>query len=275
MSRRSGRTESFRGVAAVTPYTGRLLPSICAVSYLNSTPLLWGLLHGPQRGSALVELALPSVCAVRLQTGAADVGLVPSIELNRQRLRPVAGLGIASGGAVRSILLLSKVPFSKIRTLAADSSSRTSVMLARLILAQRFGVQPTLHAAAPEYSSMLRNADAALIIGDPALRIVPEALGYEWLDLGYEWGQLTGLPMVFAVWAAREDAADCEAMLDQSYRYGQQHWPQIIATESAARGFDRELVANYFTQHIRYEIGPRQQKGLDLFLQMARPLDSA
>ena len=222
-----------------------------------------------------MELALPSVCAERLKAGQADVGLVPSIELNRQALRPVAGLGIASSGAVRSILLLSKVPFSKIRTLAADSSSRTSVMLARLILGQRFGVQPVLHAAAPDYAAMLAGADAALIIGDPALRIDPEALDYEWLDLGYEWTHLTGLPMVFAVWAAREGAADCAAALAESYRFGQQQLQEIIATEAAERGFTPALVRRYFTQHIRYEIGPRQQKGLDLFLKLARPLDPA
>ena len=259
---------------AFRPYTGGLPPAICAVSYLNSTPLLWGLLHGPQLGSAEVELALPSVCAERLKAGQADVGLVPSIELNRQRLRPVAGLGIASGGAVRSILLLSKVPFSKIRTLAADSSSRTSVMLARLILRQRFGVAPKLHAAAPDYPGMLAGADAALIIGDPALRIDPRSTGYEWLDLGYEWTHMTGLPMVFAVWAARDGAADCEAMLEQSYRFGQQQLQQIIATESEARDFAPELVTRYFTEHIRYEIGPRQQKGLELFLRLARPLEA-
>ena len=156
----------------------------------------------------MLELALPSACARRLQAGQVDVGLVPSVELNRQPLRAVAGLGIASGGAVRSILLLSKVPFSRIRTLAADSGSRTSVVLARLILAQRFGVQPVLHEAAPKYENMLRSADAALIIGDPALRIDPSSMIYEWLDLGHEWTQMTGLPMVFAVWAARDGAAD-------------------------------------------------------------------
>ena len=200
---------------------------------------------------------------------------MPSIELNRQVLHPVAGLGIASGGAVRSILLLSRVPFTKICTLAADSSSRTSAMLARLILRERFGVVPVVHAAAPDYAGMLASADAALIIGDPALRLDPESLGYEWLDLGYEWTHMTGLPMVFAVWAARDGATDCEATLEQSYRYGQQHLQGIIATESAARGFAPEVVMRYFTEHIRYEIGPRQQKGLELFLRMARPLDTA
>lgn len=235
--------------------------------------MLWGLLHGPQRGSAAVELALPSVCAERLRAGKADVGLVPSVELNRQVLHPVADLGIASGGAVRSILLLSKVPFSQIRTLAADSSSRTSVMLARLILRERFGVEPAVHAAAPDYPGMLAGADAALIIGDAALRIEPEATGYDWLDLGHEWERMTKLPMVFAVWAARDGAADCEEALAQSYHFGQQHLQQIIATESAARGFAPELVTRYFTEHIRYEIGPRQHKGLELFLRLARALE--
>lgn len=131
-----------------------------------------------------------------------------------------------------------------------------------------------LHEAAPNYESMLRSADAALIIGDPALRIDPNSVIYEWLDLGHEWTEMTGLPMVFAVWAARDGAADCDRLLSASYSFGEHHLQQIIATESAARGFAPELVQRYFTEHIRYEIGPRQQKGLDLFLKLARPLDT-
>ena len=115
------------------------------------------------------------------------------------------------------------VPLAEIRTLAADSSSRTSVALTRIILSRRYGVEPRLHSCAPNLESMLESADAALIIGDPALRVDPGTTPYQVADLGREWTEMTGLPMVFAVWAgrkqhplanaAREDSAVATATL--------------------------------------------------------------
>ncbi|MDQ6699508.1 MAG: ABC transporter substrate-binding protein, partial [Acidobacteriota bacterium] len=108
---------------------------VCAVQYLNTAPLVWGMLHGPQRGRFDLSFETPSKCADAVAAGAADIGIIPSIELERQDLTIVPGLGIASVGAVRSILLISKAPASEIRILAADVSSRTSVALSRIILA--------------------------------------------------------------------------------------------------------------------------------------------
>ena len=107
---------------------------ICAVNFLNTVPLVWGLLH--ERGREYVDLsfALPSACSDSVAAGHADIGLVPLVEIARQGLEIVPGVGICCQGPVRSILLVSRVPFTAIRTLAADSSSRTSVELARLIL---------------------------------------------------------------------------------------------------------------------------------------------
>src|SRR5580700_4949666 len=184
------------------------MPRVCAVSYLNTVPLVWGMLHGagPEDGKDAFDLrfALPSACADQIASGDADIGIDPVIEMARQKLEYFPGTGIACHGPVRSILLVSKVPFRQIRTLATDAGSRTSVQLARIILTERSGVTPRLISMPADLATMLGEADAALLIGDAALRIDPEKLPFETLDLGGEWVSMTGLPMVFAVWAGRK-----------------------------------------------------------------------
>ncbi len=247
---------------------------MCAVSYLNTTPLVWGMLHGAQRDLFDLEFAIPAVCADHLASGAADIGIVPSFELTRQQLETIPGAGIACRGPVRSILLISSRPAGQIRTLAADSSSRTSVELARVILSRKYGVQPTFIRHAPNLDAMLQSADAALIIGDPALRIDPSRLPYHAYDLGAEWVEMTSLPMVFAVWAARPGVvtgALADAFL-QSSRYGCGHIDAIVAAESARREFPPELVREYLTHHIVHELAPRDYEGMELFLSYARKL---
>ncbi len=149
---------------------------------------------------------LPSVCAEQLSCRQADIGLVPVGALIEQPMSTYRGTGIACRGPVRSILLISKVPFAEIRTLALDSSSRTSVLRARVILARRYGVEPELDSRPPVMTDMIESADACLIIGDPALLLDPVEMrdsGFHVADLGEEWVPMTGLPMVFAVWAGR------------------------------------------------------------------------
>src|SRR5258707_13073922 len=158
-----------------------LPPKVCAVSYLNTVPLVWGMLHGPERGVFDLRFALPSDCADQLASGAADIGIVPVIEMARQGLEYYRGTGIACHGPVRSILLVSKVPFRAIRTLATDSGSRTSVMLSRVILAERFGAEPSVVSRPPDLAAMLGEADAALLIGDAALAVDPATLPFETL----------------------------------------------------------------------------------------------
>jgi chorismate dehydratase len=178
---------------------------VCAVSYLNTVPLVWGLQHDSALSDIFdLRFAVPSACADQLASGEADIGIVPVIEMGRQRLDYFRGCGIASHGPVRSILLISKIPFSQIRTLATDSGSRTSVMLARIILTEKFGCDPKLISHTPDLPAMLGLADAALLIGDAALRVDPATLPLETLDLGEQWTNLTGLPMVFAVWAGHK-----------------------------------------------------------------------
>src|SRR5690242_2328960 len=148
------------------------------------------MLHGPQRGLFDLDFRIPAECADRLASGAADIGIVPSFELTRQDLEIIPGAGIACHGPVRSILLISRCPAPRIASFAADTSSRTSVELARVILDRRYGAAAEAIPHPPDLNAMLRIADAALIIGDPALRIDPATLPFHVYDLGAEWNAL-------------------------------------------------------------------------------------
>ncbi len=248
---------------------------MCAVNYLNTLPLVWGMLHGPQRECFDLDFRLPSECADRIASGEAEIGLVPSIEVARQGLDIIPGAGIACHGPVRSILLVTKVRPEKIRTLAADSSSRTSVALAGIILSQRYGAAPELLPFPPRLAEMLEAADAALIIGDPALRLDPAHLPMAAYDLGAEWVEMTGLPMVFAVWAGRKEHifARMEAAFTASCRFGRERIAEIARTEGPARNLTAALASDYLERHIVNELGEREYEGMRLFLQYARESD--
>lgn len=244
---------------------------VCAVSFLNTCPLVWGLERGPQKDLFDLSFEIPSVCADRLAAGTADIGLLPVIETRRQALDYLPGLGIACNGPVRSILLVSHVPAPEIRSLAVDCSSRTSVALAEIILRERFGATPVMHPHGPQLRAMLDIADAALLIGDSALRFHPDELPYHVYDLGQEWNWLTGLPMVFAVWSARPGVLDpsVAGVLRGSADFGREHMEEIIAEESQRRGFDEELVRRYLTHYIHYDLTLEFEAGMKRFLSLA------
>lgn len=229
------------------------------------------MLHGAQREKVEVDFSIPSVCAKKVDGGEVEIGLVPVAQIARQNLEVVSNLGIAAEGGVRSILLFSDKPWKAVKTLAADVSSRTSVELAKVILRERFGVRPELRSAEPDLESMLAESDAALIIGDPALRIELAEQSYEWLDLGTEWTALTRLPMVFAAWAAKAESANSELqdLTVASYDYGRERLEEIADQEHETRGISRELALHYLRDCIRYELGVREQKGMETFLEMA------
>ena len=225
------------------------------------------MLHGEQVDLFDLSFALPSECADQLRNSQTDIGIVPVVELARQKLQMIPGVGIACAGAVRSILLISKVPFAEIQTLAADSSSRTSVMLARVILAKKYGAEPNVVAQAPSLVAMLDGADAGLIIGDPALLLDPQTLPFHVLDLGAEWTELTGLPMVFAVWCQRAGLPQQDPRpFRDSLRYGMNCVDAIVDSESAKRGITRQLAHDYLTRHIVFELGNREYDGMSTFL---------
>ena len=230
------------------------------------------MLHGPQKEAVDLSFAIPSLCARELEADKIQVGLVPVAEAIRQKLEIVPGVCIACHGSVRSILLFSRVPWTKVRTLAADLSSRTSVQLARVILRENYGVEPEVIQQPPVLSDMLERYDAALIIGDPALHINPHDEPYDWLDLGSEWLRLTGLPMVFAAWAGKYgiDVSSIRDIATASYEYGRQRIGEIIEHEYPARGISKDLATRYLTQYIHYELGKEEQKGMKTFVELAQ-----
>jgi chorismate dehydratase len=243
------------------------------VSYLNTVPLVWGMLHGEQRGLYDLSLAVPAECADRLASGAADIGIVPAVELNRQKLEIIRGTGIACHGPVRSILLISKVPFGEIRKLATDNTSRTSAALSRIILARQYGVEPEVRSETPHLASMLEHSDAALIIGDAALVLDPATLPFHVLDLGAEWNQMTGLPMVFAVWAVRAGVPTQDpAPFNASLSFGEEHIDDIAKEWGPKLAISETLVRDYLTKNIVFTLGEREYAGLRTFLQYAAEL---
>lgn len=246
---------------------------MAAVSYLNTLPLVWGMLRGRQRGLFDLDFCLPAECAGRLEAGEADIGIVPSVELSRLNLEVIPGAGIACRGPVRSILLISKVAPGLIRSLAADTSSRTSTVLAQIVLARRYSSEPAVLPMPPDLPAMLEAADAAMIIGDAALRAGARGAGlpFQVLDLGAEWVDMTGLPMVFAVWAARPGLVTPEltaAFLD-SCRQGREQVDEIAREQAAPRGLPFELARKYLRHHVVHELGERELDGLRLFRQYA------
>jgi chorismate dehydratase len=248
---------------------------VCAVSYLNTVPLVWGMLHGDQKGLFDLTFRVPAECADMVAAHAADIGIIPSFELIGRDFGIVPGIGIASRGAVRSILLVSRRPAKEIRTLAADSSSRTSVALARIILARRYGVEPAIVRRPPDLPGMLAEADSALIIGDPALHIRPEATPFHVYDLGREWTEMTGLPMVFAVWAGPRELVTprVAAAFQDSCAFGLRSLDRIAVEEAQARGFSTDLVRRYFGSHIVFNLGAPERQGMELFLQYGREIN--
>jgi chorismate dehydratase len=240
-------------------------------------PLVWGIQHGPQAVEFDLSFALPSECARQLASGETDIGIVPVAALLDGEYEIFRGTGIACNGPVRTILLISKTPFQQIRKVAMDAGSRSSVMLTRIILEQVYGVEPEWHSEPPDMVAMLADSDACLIIGDAALLLEPDDLraqGFHVADLGEEWVKLTGLPMVFAVWAGRKGmhTPQRERALVDSYQFGRQHMDTIADVEYEMRGVSRGLVHDYLTRNIVFELGEREYQGMDAYLAQVKRL---
>ena len=259
---------------ALNPVSPPPRPRVCAVSFLNTVPLVWGMLHGPEREMFDLSFSVPSECADRVANGDADIGIIPVAEIRRLQLPYLSDVGIACRGPVRSILLISKTRPENIRTLAADLSSRTSVMLTRVILKRKYGCTPEIITVAPDLSGMLEQADAALIIGDPALRIEPTALPYQVLDLGKEWTEMTGQAMIFALWSGPAEFMTNRhrAAFAESCRFGLEHLEEIVTANVDERQMSGPMIRQYLTRHIVFELNSSDLRGLDLFWAYAEDL---
>ncbi len=263
---------------------------ISAISFLNTAPLMWDFTHGqpPRNGSAAIDSAelqrdfqieytVPSKCAEALAAGSADIGIIPAVMLaSIPELVCLPDVAIAAKGPVRSILLVSKQPLERVRTVAADTSSRTSVALTRVLFHRWFQKVPQLTPAAPDLDSMLAACDAALLIGDAALAV--NRAKFQTWDLAEEWQRLTGRPFVFAVWAVRLAALSelrpgldlpqvfrasrDHGLLPASLKVIAQHWaPRVRLTEAQ--------VLEYLTHNVDYRLDADNLAGLQLFFRYA------
>lgn len=240
-----------------------------AVDYLNARPLVYGLeLHSAQ---FTLRFDVPSKCAALLHEGSIDVGMIPSIEYLRghEDYRIVPGIGIVSDGPVASVAMFSAKRFEDIRTIAADTSSRTSNGLLQVLCYEAFGIDAEFVPMAPNLITMLARCDAALLIGDPALFLDHESRGLRKTDLGEEWTRLTSLPFVWAFWAGRDGALGTEhiAVLTDSRDGG-----VASSDEVAARYCGPQRTARgqaYLRENVRYTLGEKEQAGLRLFYELA------
>jgi chorismate dehydratase len=240
-----------------------------AVSYLNTRPLVYGLEAQSNRFD--VRFDVPAKCAELLHANAVDLGLIPSIEYPGHDYRIVPGLSIASDGPVASVAIFSKVTVENVRSIALDTSSRTSVALLHVLCARWFEIEPRFTSTPPDLDRMLAECDAALVIGDNALFTDYDALGVEKIDLGEEWTGMTGLPFVYAFWAGRAGTlgpADIAALQDARDRgvtatatIGRQSFPD--SAENAARA---DL---YLRENVKYALGEPEIAGLRRFYDLA------
>ena len=245
--------------------------NIVGVCFLNARPLLAGLEAGlPAPFRYRLTTAEPAECAERLDAGRAVAGLVPVAALPfLPDVRALPGLGIAARGEARSVLLISRVPLEEIRTLAAHGASRTSVALARLLLAERWGVRPQVVASQPPLEAMLAEAEAAVLIGDPALHVYGRS-GQREVDLAAAWVQWTGRPFVFAVWGvARGAPAGLDALFETSLGYARERWQELLPRWAEAHGMGREETRRYLEETLTYRLDDADRQGLQEFFRRA------
>jgi chorismate dehydratase len=238
---------------------------------------MWDFERGPRsaelRKEFHVEYTLPSRCAQILAEGSADIGIIPVAAYTTiPGLRVLPDIAIASRGPVRSILLVSRRPWSEIRSVALDSSSRTSAALIQVLLRMQ-NREVTFTAAEPQLEVMLEKNDAALLIGDPALQV--DRTQYQTWDLAEEWRNLTGKPFVFAFWAMREDAAPEEELSEvadvfrASRDQGLRHTAEIAEEWAPRLSISRDAVCRYLKENIHYHLDSESISGMKLFFELA------
>lgn len=248
---------------------------IGAVSYLNSKPLIEGLADlAPQ---AELVLEVPSRLADELAAGRFDVALIPSIEaFSDPDYEIVSDACVAARGEVLSVKLYCRVPPGEIRTLALDEGSRTSAALARILLAERFGVEPRRMLLPLGATTADSTADAVLLIGDRAMQPPAEAFHTVW-DLGREWFRWTGLPFVFAMWVTREgvELRQVDEVLSEARDLGVSRLQEIADREAPPLGLTPDAARRYLAQNLHFQLGSAERNGLKLFHRLAAGLGLA
>jgi chorismate dehydratase len=271
---------------------------VSIVEYLNAAPLVWSFTDGPLAGKYDLSFTVPSQCAEELRRGNADLGIIPSIEYQRiDGVVALPGMAIASKREVRSLLVVSKKPIDVAKRIALDTSSRSTIGLVKLLAAEHWRIAPEFVEAAPDPSEMLREADAALLIGDPALRISlkmealagkspsgeqccqgdPEEMpipGFETLfvyDVIHQWREMTGKPAVLAIWAGRRDAITPEVLADfqASKQFGLERVREISEAASIKLDLPPRALERYLTENIHFDLDQENLSGLELYFEKA------
>ncbi len=242
---------------------------------------MWDFEHGDAARDFQIDYTVPSSCAAALAANEADIGIIPSFTYAEiPGLVIIPNVAIAARDRVRSILLISKKPIQDVRTVATDTSSRTSVALLQVLFAKYFGGERELTPHAPDLQEMLRSRDAALLIGDAALRI-STGDGYYVYDLAHLWCDFTGKPFVFAFWALRLDSLDRKPEgldLARIFQRSRDHGLEprnidVIAREWSARlGLGEDDIRCYLTNNIHYYLDRNCHAGLRLFLENAQEI---
>lgn len=272
---------------------------ISIVQYLNTAPLVRGFTHGPLRGKHPLSFTVPSQCAEALRSGEVDIAIIPAIEFQRiDGLVVLPSLSIASKKSVRSLLLVSKKPIHDVRRIALDRSSRSTQALVRILCAKRWHIAPEFFEADPDLPSMLRDADAALLIGDPALRLaldseaaaksdgsgesifpaelagLPVSSPLFLYDMVEKWRALTGFPAVLALWAARPAAVTAAVIRDfqDSLAFGMEHLADISAEASRELNLPADKIARYLGENIDYTLDGENLRGLQRYYDLAAEL---
>ena len=261
---------------------------ISAISYLNTAPLMWDFEHGEAGAEFDISYTIPAACAEALRAGTADIGIIPAAAYATvPDLVILPDVAIAARRAVRSILLVKKMPskmpvdlpsaqspWAQVRTVALDTSSMTSIVLAKILFAKWLGGAPDYQAMAPDLGAMLDACNAALLIGDPALQV--DRKRYVTLDLAEEWVARTGKSFVFAFWAIRKQAlaGRSGAAIAEVFRKSRDHGLspeklEAIAQEWAPRlCLTAEGVRAYLTRNIHYYLDPPCLEGLELYYRL-------
>ena len=269
---------------------------ISIVQYLNTAPLVWGFTNGPLRGKYDLSFTVPSLCAEALRSGSADIAIIPAIEYQRiNDLAILPDMAIASQNLVRSLLIISKKPIEAVRSIALDRSSRSTQALTKILCDRRWKIAPEFFEMAPDAGTMLQRADAALLIGDPALRLSIEIAlsakrgasgeqvcpagsagiaGGESLhvhDVVEEWHKMTNLPAVLAVWAARSAVASPEVIEDfqASRDFGLKNVDEISRQAAVELALPAEELRRYLTENIDFALGEENLRGLSAYFAFA------
>src|SRR5579859_1145511 len=260
---------------------------ISAISFLNTAPLMWDFEHPESAQRDLqtefdISYTVPSACAEALRMGSADIGIIPAITYQTiPDLVVIPEIAIASSGPVRSILVVSNKPLEQIKTLAADTSSRTSVVLTKIMFQkwwQPGSSVPEFIPVEPDLDKMLARCDAALLIGDPALTVDCSKHAVA-VDLGEEWTRRTGKPFVYAFWAVRQAALanhplteSLAGIFQRSRDHGLAEIAAISKEWSSRLNLTSTEIRDYLRNNIDYKFSKENLEGLQLFFTYADDL---